>query len=109
MHKPNFTFILLQAMKNCCRLVNKSLFHKSTTVLLRCMLAWDRSYADPVRLACKGKVTEGVSGHAADFLLFKKRTATGRSCGRSTHMPHFRALRGCSLVSNAASTTSNER
>ena len=48
------------------------------------------------------KVTEGVSGvsgHAADFLLFSKRTATGPSCGKSIHVPHLRALRGCSLVS----------
>ena len=47
-----------------------------------------------------GKVTEGVSGHAHDFLLFSKRTATGPSCGKSIHVPHLRALRGCSLVSN---------
>ena len=31
------------------------------------------------------KVTEGSSGHAADFLLFSKRTATGPSCGKSIH------------------------
>ena len=43
------------------------------------------------------KVTEGVSGHAADFL---QRTATGPSCGKSIHVPHLRALRGCSLVSS---------
>ena len=46
------------------------------------------------------KVTEGVSGHTADFLLFSKRTATGPSCGKSIHIPHLRALRGCSLVSS---------
>ena len=44
------------------------------------------------------KVTEGVSGHAANFLLFRKRSATGRSCEKSTHMPHIHALRCCSLV-----------
>ena len=43
------------------------------------------------------KVTEGVSGHAADFL---QRTATGPSCGKSIHVPHLRALRGCSLFSS---------
>ena len=48
------------------------------------------------------KVTEGVSGHAADFLLFSKRRATGPSYGKFIHMPHLRALRGCSLVSSAA-------
>ena len=52
------------------------------------------------------KVTEGVSGrggvpgHATDFPLFSKRTATGPSCGKSIHVPHLRALRGCSLVSS---------
>ena len=43
---------------------------------------------------------EGVSGHAANFLHFSKRTATGPSCGKSIHVPHLRALRGCSLVSS---------
>ena len=52
------------------------------------------------------KVTEGVSrwggvsGHTTDFPLFSKRTATGPSCGKSIHVPHLRALRGCSLVSS---------
>ena len=46
------------------------------------------------------KVTEGVSGHAADFLLFSKRRATGPSYGKFIHMPHLRALRGCSLLSS---------
>ena len=46
------------------------------------------------------KVTEGVSGHATDFLLFSKGTATGPSCGKSIHIPHLCALRGCSLVSS---------
>jgi len=46
------------------------------------------------------KVKEGVSGHAADFLLFRKRRATGPSYGKSIHMPHLRALRG--LVSSTA-------
>ena len=61
------------------------------------------------------KVTKGVSGrggvfgHAADFLLFSKRTATGPSCGKSIQVPHLRALRGCSLVSSTASTATNER
>ena len=41
-----------------------------------------------------------VSGHAANFLLFSKRTATGPSCGKSMHVPHLRALCGCSLVSS---------
>ena len=27
-------------------------------------------------------------------------TATGPSCGKSIHVPHLRALRGCSLVSS---------
>ena len=48
------------------------------------------------------KVTERVSGHAADFLLFTKRRATGPSYGKSIHMPHLRALCGCSLVSSTA-------
>ena len=39
------------------------------------------------------KVTEGVSGHAADFLLFSKRRATGPSYGKFIHMAHLRALR----------------
>ena len=48
-------------------------------------------------------VTEGVhSGHAADFLLFSKRRATGPSYGKFIHMPHLRALRGCSLLSSTA-------
>ena len=47
------------------------------------------------------KVTEGVSRHAADFLLFSKR-ATGPSYGKFIHMPHLPALRGCSLVSSTA-------
>ena len=47
------------------------------------------------------KVTEGVSGHAADFLLFSKR-ATGPSYGKFIHMPHLRARRGCSLLSSTA-------
>ena len=55
------------------------------------------------------KVREGVSRHAADFLLFSKRRATGPSCGKSIHMPHLHALRGCSLVSSTASTATNER
>ena len=53
------------------------------------------------------KVTEevsgrggAVSGNAADFLLFSKRTATGPSCGKSIHVPHLCAFRGCSLVSS---------
>ena len=50
----------------------------------------------------KCKVTEGVSGHAADFLLFSKRRATGPSYGEFIHMPHLCALRGCSLVSSTA-------
>ena len=45
---------------------------------------------------------EWVSGHAADFLLFSKRRATGPSYGKFIHMPHLRALRGCSLVSSTA-------
>ena len=48
------------------------------------------------------EVTEGVSGHATDFLLFSKRRATGPSYGKFIHMAHLRALRGCSLVSSAA-------
>ena len=47
-------------------------------------------------------VTEAVSGHAADFLLFSKRRATGPSYGKFIHMPHLRALRDCSLVSSTA-------
>ena len=46
------------------------------------------------------KVTEAVSGHSADFLLFSKRRATDPSYGKFIHMPHRRALRGCSLVSS---------
>ena len=46
------------------------------------------------------KVTEEVSGNAADFLLFSKRTATGPSCGKSIHVPHLCAFRGSSLVSS---------
>ena len=53
-------------------------------------------------LSYKTKVTEGVSGHVADFLLFSKRRATGPSYGKSIHMPHLRALRGCSLVGSTA-------
>ena len=52
------------------------------------------------KLACETKVTEGVSGHPADFLLFSKRTATVPSYGKSIHVPHLRALRGRSLVSS---------
>ena len=48
------------------------------------------------------KVTEAVSGHSANFLLFSKRRATGPSYGKFIHMPHLRALRDCSLVSTAA-------
>ena len=48
------------------------------------------------------KVTEAVSGHATDFLLFSKRRATGPSYGKFIYMPHLRALRGCSLVSSTA-------
>ena len=48
------------------------------------------------------KVMEGVSGHAADFLLFSKRRATGPSYGKFIHMPHLCALRGCSFVSITA-------
>ena len=48
------------------------------------------------------KVKEAVSGHAADFLLFSKRRATGPSYGKSIHMPHLRVLCGCSLVSSTA-------
>ena len=48
------------------------------------------------------KVTEAVSRHAADFVLFSKRRATGPSYGKFIHMSHLRALRSCSLVSSTA-------
>ena len=51
----------------------------------------------------------GGSGHATDFLLFSKRTATGPSCGKSIQVPHLRTLCGCSLVSSTANTAIDER
>ena len=51
----------------------------------------------------------GVSGHTTNFLSFWKYTATERSCSKSVHMPHLRALCGCSLVSSSLSTATNER
>ena len=56
----------------------------------------------PSNLPFECKVTGRVSGHAADFLLFSKRRATGPSYGKFIHMPHLCALHGCSLVSSAA-------
>ena len=53
-----------------------------------------------VRKVTEGVSGGGVSGHAPDFLLFSKRTATGPSCVKSIHVPHLRALLGCSLVSS---------
>ena len=52
----------------------------------------------PREVTHRSDVTEGVSGHAADFLLFSKRRATGPSYGKFIHMPHLRALRAVVLL-----------